>query len=477
MAAPGRREPIIAVVPSEQSTARAWHALGHRYAPLFAAFVRWVASSAAEKGFDRVFYFTREGRFFAAIHQVLLSNDSIAADLPTPVVIEVSRLATFAASLPVISAEHLAALWQKYPRQTPRSALTSLGLETARLPRRCTTFGLNEDELIAADDPRWKALLSDPINARWLEEHRAQQQAALDAYLTARGWPRSLVAAATADIGWHGTIQNHLSRLRTDTRINGFYFGLMPRRKPTYEPPIATAAASSEQLVNKHNGFVNETREVPILPTFDGGITCRRLPRDGGSDGDRRCFVTEYLTAGDRRRAVEFLKFVGPMEMLCNSPGGSVIGYEIGPSGPRAVYRPLVGEEEIYEQATRYFQAGVIEAIAIGCLRSSDTPRKNERRRCRRLLRELMIDPPRLVAAAHDRLHHDESFGCGSEVIMHRWIPPELYWRAIFSAAGRRRLWERLTTVPWPHGYLVARRMRWLCRVLNWKYFRALSTE
>lgn len=417
---------------------RGWVALGRRFAPLFEAFVRWVVEQVQQAGLDRVYYFTREGEFFAAIHRTVFPP---TARVPRPIVLEVSRLATFAASLSAISPEGLAGLWKRYPQQTPRSVLTSLGLRAEDLPNRAARWNLSEDEPLDPADGRWHALLGDERNAQWLEEHRAAQRAALDAYLARQGWSHADGRTAVVDIGWHGTIQDHLSRVRPACEIRGYYFGLMPYRTPA------------------PNGLGSPT------------LSC-----DSAEAPFRKSFVTEFLAEGDHHLAGQFLKFVGPMEMLCNAPGGSVVGYAFADSGARAVRRASPGEERIFEQCTRHFQAGVLQSLRAGD--SSGVVGRNqwpERAHCWRLLRELMIDPPRLIAIAHDRLLHDESFGLGRHVAMRQWIPARMYWEALFSASARKRLWQQLTTVPWPHGYLVARRLRWVCRLLNLRYFRDLS--
>jgi len=446
--------------PDGRAAARAWVALGRRFAPLFEAFVRWVVEQVRQDGLDRVYYFTREGEFFASIHRKLFPP---SAAVPRPIVLEVSRLATFAASLPAISPAKLAGLWARYPRQTLRSVLTSLGLHVHDLPNPPERWSLSEDEPLEPADPRWLALLGDERNARWLEQHRTAQRAALNAYLARQGWSDADARTAVVDIGWHGTIQDHLARLRPACDIRGYYFGLMPCRTPERSGPAGPAAASA-------------ATPAPF----------------------RASFVKDFLAEGDQHLAGQFLKFVGPMEMLCNAPGGSVVGYTIGNSGAQAVRKTSEGEERIFEQCTRHFQAGVLEAVgsdtpagvpgalagtretparipddASTCLAGRD--RWPKREHCWRLLRELMIDPPRLIAVAHDRLLHDESFGLGRQVAMRQWIPARLYWESLFSAAARQRLWQQLTTVPWPHGYLVARRLRWVCRLLNLRYFRDLS--
>ena len=422
---------------ADRAAVRAWVALGRRFAPLFESFVRWVVEQVRQAGLDRVYYFTREGEFFAAIHRAIFPPPAG----PKPVVLEVSRLATFAASLPALGPEELACLWARYPQQTLRSVFASLGLRAESLPNRSDCWSLSEDEPLDQADPRFLALLGDNRNADWLERHRRSQKAALDAYLAAQGWPPAADRAAVVDIGWHGTIQDHLARVRSACELRGLYFGLMPARTPT---------------------------------------TAGRQPRDVdprlSTPSSRRSFVTEFLAEGDRHLAGQFLKFVGPMEMLCNAPGGSVVGYTLGEGGAKAVRKASDGEERIFEQCTCHFQAGVLQALApekSPCSAASDP--RCRRALCRRLLRELMIDPPRLIAVAHDRLLHDESFGLGRHVAMRQWIPARLYWEAIFSASARRRLWQQLTTVPWPHGYLVARRLRWVCRLLNLRYFRDLS--
>src|SRR5258705_9401031 len=67
---------------------RALYADGVRFAPLFYAFVRFVIDSVERLGLDRVYYLTREGEFFRAIHQQIAAGRP--APLPRAELLEVS---------------------------------------------------------------------------------------------------------------------------------------------------------------------------------------------------------------------------------------------------------------------------------------------------------------------------------------------------------------------------------------------------
>ena len=449
----------VAVADVGDRAARRWFALGREFAPLFYGFVAWIIDQAQQGGFDRVYYFTREGEFFAAIHR------AIAAHRPEPLpearVLEVSRVATLLPSLPTVSPETLRPLARRYPRQSPAALLKTLNLDPKDFAASLAQQQLPPDEPIdqPLHDARLVSFLRDAEVQAAIESRRSQQQTALLRYLAMHGLTSAAARAAVVDIGWHGSIQDHLADLLPNTEFHGCYFGLM-RGRPvtgpaTLTPSPSPAGAASRNMANDSSG-----RGEPAWHPLQ-----------------RRSFVGEVITAGyDAAVQYEFLKFVGPLEMLCNAPGGSVADYEIRGGAAVARRRTTPGEEAIYAQCTRYFQAGVLTAVPTLMAYERETlcDYRAHQADCWRQLRTLMTDPPRAIAVAHDRLQHDETFGHGRAIDMGRWIPSGLVLKALLSATARRQLRSRIETVPWPHGFLVARNLRLVCRWLNARYFAAL---
>src|SRR5262249_12673360 len=89
------------------------------------------------------------------------------------------------------------------------------------------------------------------------------------------------------DIGWRGTIQDNIARAFPTTQIFGIYMGLQK-----------------------------------FLNTQPSNVRKHALIAD--------------INAGNNRFA-DILNHVRPMEMLCNSSGGSVTSYEIGENGAAVV--------------------------------------------------------------------------------------------------------------------------------------------
>jgi hypothetical protein len=426
----------IAPPPALDPTARQMFLLGRDCAPLFCGLVEFVLDEAAREGFERVYYFTREGEFFAAIHRGIQAAQP-AARLPAAEVLEVSRLATFLPSLAEVSLESLRPLWQRYPRQTPAAILASLNLDPQPLSPLLEEHGLPLTETTEIERPwedaRVQALFGDARFQSHARTAAAEQRAALLGYLQRRGIAPQSPRVCVADIGWRGTVHDNLARLLPQTLWHGCYLGLQRDRSPEPQPPPPNVVRRS---------FVAE-------------VVCR-----GRADG----------------MAYEFLKFVGPMEMLCNSPRGTVAGYAQDGGEPRTLRRNCPAEDRVYHEFVRHFQAGVLAAVPL-IARQADAAADGYRAfqgDYWRILRTLMVEPPRAVARAHAALRHDETFGVGGAIEMGRRLPIAWALKAAFSPESRQRLLGWVYSTPWPQGLLVARNLGVLCKWLNWRYFRAL---
>ena len=197
---------------------------GTAVAPLFYGFVAWIIDETRRGGFDRVYYFTREGEFFAAIHRAIATAQPWS--LPEASVLEVSRVATLLPSLPAVSIETLRPVCLRYPRQSPAALLKTLNLNPTEFAAAWAMHRLPADEPIdrLLDDPRLASFLGDPAVQAAIESRRAEQRTALLQYLGIararsgnRAAPPSSTSAGTARFKttWLGSCPRHSSTAST----------------------------------------------------------------------------------------------------------------------------------------------------------------------------------------------------------------------------------------------------------------------
>lgn len=324
-------------------------------------FVLHVMEEALRRKVDKVFFFTREGEFFRRIYDVMVTCDVFdLGAYPSPVVIEVSRRATFAASLGDFTIPELMRLFSQYSTQSVTALATTLNIDVALWAPIAAKFGLGVGEKVevAWRDRRFAAFLKHREVVRIARAAILEQRAQLMRYLDAKGFdPRAEVARVIVDIGWRGTIQDNIARIVAGT-LHGCYFGL-------------------ERFLNQQGANVSKTGYV-----FDAN---RGYPLR--------------------------LSEVAGLEFLFNAPGGSTTGYVAG-----TALRDVVPEEEA-------IVVGPVADMQERLLVAAGTVARHVRRHglvsadivsfAREILVRFADGPPLEVAESFFQLRHNESFGVG----------------------------------------------------------------
>jgi FMN phosphatase YigB (HAD superfamily)/Flp pilus assembly protein TadD/glycosyltransferase involved in cell wall biosynthesis len=381
--------------------------LGEAAAPLFAGFALFLAEEALKRRLPRLHFFTREGEFFAKVYAALGQADPLGVPFPEPVLLEVSRLATFAASLKRFDTAEFMRMWNLYSSQSLRGFFTSLDLDPAPFAEMIGRCGLELDETIRYpwSDERVRKLLATESFTRALAEAGAAKRALLLDYLKAKGVTPDAPEIGIVDIGWRGTIQDNLAGVLARTKVHGWYFGLLPFLNP--QPPNVTKAAFG-----------------PGLP-------------------------------GDSEAVQRLLEFVSPLEMLCNSEAGSTLRYERRDGAVVAQREENERERRIYASHTRHFQEGVLrrlgevaEHIRVRAISSAELrPFGLE------LLSQIVHDPPRAAAEAYFELNHNETFGLGRFDDKQRHRADQEAIIALYDAGELEGFAERLKATTWPQGF------------------------
>lgn len=387
--------------------AAAMQRYGQSLAPLFTGFAQYVAEEAIKAGLKRVYFCTREGEFFARVYAELAKANPLGVPFPEPVILEVSRLATFAASLNRIDTAEFMRLWNLYSSQSLRSFFTSLDLDPAPVQSLIELQGLGLDEVVRHPwlDARIKKLFATEKFVKFLAEGAVQKRALLLDYLKTKGIQGDESKLGIVDIGWRGTIHDNLAWVLPRTKVHGWYFGLLPFLN--VQPPNAVKAAYGPGLL------------------------------------------------GDQPGILRLLEFVSPLEMLSNSESGSALRYERRDGTVVAQREKNPHEEAIFGKYTRHFQAGVLENVprVAEVVRHRAMTPMEMRPLALELLSHIVHDPPRLVAEAYFSLNHNETFGVGAFDDKQRHRAKIQAARGLYEAGAVEDFEKELRATTWPQGF------------------------
>lgn len=383
--------------------------IGLRLAPIACGLVLLAVEEAARRRARVIHYFTREGEFFKRIHEAMAAVRPADVNFPRAELLEVSRVATFFPSLREFTTRELMRMWNLYSSQSIAQLLRTFSVHSFPVEPFLHRHGIDPAERIVYPwkDPRVRALFEDRLFLRLLQQWQERRRRDARDYFASRsirddGKPRVIV-----DIGWRGTIQDNLAYLFPSTPFRGVYFGLQP--------------------------LLNE--QPPNAAKIVFGPDPRR----------------------DDPAVAALLRFVAPLEMVCNTGRGSVRGYARQPDGSvAAVAQGHDDENAVYENYTRFLQDGAAAAapvVAEWCGRHAVWA-DELRPACLERLRELVQTPPVVLAKAFFSLAHDEMFGEGGVVRKFGRLPLGTARRARRSPEHWREFVRMAENTSWPQGFL-----------------------
>ncbi len=288
--------------------------LGVQAAPLFIGFALWIAEQTIQQKLDRLYFFTREGEFFRKVFCALFPHNRLFGhDLPPTDILAVSRLSTFAASMTDGSIQEMSRIWSLFKVQSISGLFVTLGLDIGKFSVMLDTLGLKETDVFSNPEksPELRRLFETPSFAESLKSALASQAVLLQSYFKQSGL-KGGGRLGVVDIGWRGTIQDNIALLMPDAHFHGMYLGL--RRVINTQPSNVSKAAY--------------------------GL-------------DENC-CSEFSAL--------FTNFA-VMELLCNSPFGSVVGYYTSGDGQTIPQHHVDQQENAgYGEFVAPFQEGVLLA-------------------------------------------------------------------------------------------------------------------
>lgn len=198
-------------------------------APLLYFFVYSIVEYAIKNNIPKVYYLTREGETFIKIHELIKQNNPFGVSLPECDTAEVSRMATFSASLKEFSIPELLRLWSQYRVQSMKTLFKTLAIDIKPYKEFMGKYDIKPEEDIIDPwfDIRVQKLcadkdFTDKINV----ELQRKRQELLEYFEKKKGITNNNEPMFVVDIGWRGTIQDNLAHIFTNKKIDGYYLTL-----------------------------------------------------------------------------------------------------------------------------------------------------------------------------------------------------------------------------------------------------------
>ena len=198
-------------------------------APLLYFFGYSIVEYAIKNNIPKVYYLTREGETFIKIHELIKQNNPFGIPLPECDTVEVSRMATFSASLKEFSIPELLRLWSQYRVQSMKTLFKTLAIDIKTYKEFMGKYDIKPEEEIIDPwfDIRVQKLcadkdFTDKINV----ELQRKRQELLEYFEKKKGIINDNEPMFVIDIGWRGTIQDNLAHIFTNKEIDGYYLTL-----------------------------------------------------------------------------------------------------------------------------------------------------------------------------------------------------------------------------------------------------------
>lgn len=391
---------------------------GVKNAVIFVSFIMEIIEYAIKNKLDKIYYCTREGEFFKAIHDCIAKSKILDMELPESELIEVSRMATFAPSIYDFTVEELKRLWTQYHNQSLVSFYKSLNVDIDPYVRFFKKYGIDHQKIIPniSEDSKVKCLLSDVEYVSLMKREVEGKRKLLKEYLKEKGFEKSNTVFMV-DIGWRGSIQDNIAITYPEKNVIGYYFGLF-------------------------DSF------------YDYIPNCKKIG---------------YMNLNDTPESMWCLNYVDPIEMLCNSKNGSVKGYQNLDGNVIAMRDDFKSESIIFDKYISEFQKGVLTAANLWGDHEryflSATHNLKKYALCE--FESLIGTPQKELAKAYFDSYHNELFGKGIVEKKQSKIQIGIIIKGGVFKKKRKEFWNYINECHWPQAFLTAKGMRFLLDEYN----------
>ena len=197
-----------------------------------------IIVDAVRKGYDKIYYQTREGETFIKFHEIIEKNNPVPLKVPKAELIEVSRVATFAASLDEFNVQNLLRIWSQYRAQSMKALFKSLDIDIEKYNEYFKKYDIDKEMTIYEPWFNFKVttLLQDKEFKKEIEKELKEKRERLLEYLKGKGIEnKEGNKIYLVDIGWRGTIQDNLAFVLDKVHIEGGYIALFDYYNPQRE--------------------------------------------------------------------------------------------------------------------------------------------------------------------------------------------------------------------------------------------------
>ncbi|TCV98285.1 hypothetical protein [Biostraticola tofi] len=346
--------------------------LGVRSSPFIVGYSLFILEKAIESDSRKIYFFTREGEFFCEAFSAII--DSLKSEMPDIEfpeyqILEVSRIATFCASLQDVSTDEMMRLWNLYSSQSLNALFKTLDVEQHKYSVFANKHHIPLEEVIRYpwQDSRIISLFADEDFKKSLLEDIEIKRSLLLGYFMSKGLTNQQENICVVDVGWRGTIQDNIALILPKVNFTGVYLGLAKYLNP--QPGNSKKYAYGPDL--------NLSDELPF-----------------------------------------FLDSVAPIEMITNSPAGSVVGYEIVNGSYCAIRKIDEAENKAWYDFTAKLQKGVLASLNSWAdyLISHSLTSHDLRPLSMKIWGDFIQGSSQELNSTFDSLNHNETFGLGDYV-------------------------------------------------------------
>lgn len=334
---------------------------GYHNSLLFSGYIMYIYEKAFRYKAKKIYFLTREGEFLSEIYKNFIENNPYNSRIIDYDILEVSRIATFSASLKQFTLENMMKVWNMYSTQSMVSMFKTLNINIHEYKIFFEKYKIDINEEISYPwlNDRIIALFSDNEFIYKINTILSNKRKELLKYFESKG----IVDGEDiflVEIGWRGTIQDNIANIFQNSKVCGVYLGL--------------------------NKFLN------VQP-----LNCEKI-----AYGPNLNISNDYS---------ELLDIVAPIEMLCNSPFGSTIEY----NESKAIRYIDKEENKQFFKVTQYFQQGINEGSVnfFNILKKRALTSSFIKHDAIASWKNILDNPNIYIAKAYFKLNHNEQFGVG----------------------------------------------------------------
>lgn len=383
--------------------------VGIDLAPLLYFFVNKIVEYGMRNNRSEIYYQTREGETFIKIHEMIKKDNIYEVKIPECKLLEVSRVATFGASLNEITISELLRLWSQYRCQSIKALFKTLDIDIKKYESIIKKYEIDIDEMIWEPwfNIKIQNLFNDDEFKNGINKELKEKRKQLIKFFESKGIVNDEKPMLIVDLGWRGTIQDNLAYIYTNKQIDGYYYA----------------------LYDYYNVQPKNT--------------------------------TKFAFIKDKEITYEYIgKMITLFEMLFNPESGSVIYYKDN----KAIRKVKESEYNTVKNITSYIQKGMLDGSKtinnyLECHPFENSEFDNY---IYDIIRKMKEQPSKELVEAYYSLVHNDTFGTG-EYVDKRLKLTRMQKMNIFKCRDLLRKEE------WKEAFLIHNNIHLLKYILNLK--------